>query len=405
MFKSSKPYFIVLTVILLGYFILQGFLFFSKPVKTEKLFLSSADDFIPCEGLIIRNEEAIIEKSAGTCQFSVKEGEKVSTKSKLAVIYPAGAGNEVYNEIDELDKKIERLQKSTGSGELSSNDAIKNEQKIKEQIIELAGLSQSRNTANAFDITDNLRVSFDQKQIILGQMSTLKSDLQSAKEKRDKLMSASGASVMSTVYSTKTGYFSQIFDGYENLLNPDFILDKPYEDFKEIYDLTTPSAMPAGYVGKIISDFVWYIAVTIPTDSLKTKIPGDTLQLYVEGISSETITAKLERMESTPDGDYCIFSTDYYNESIARLRRVKVQVVTKTYSGYRVNKLAVRIIDDETGIFTLHGSVLDYKKVNVSYSTDEYYIVSQADNTRSALYEGQLVVIDGKNLFDGKVVK
>jgi len=403
--KNSKPYIAVLAIMLLGYAIVQGFLFFSKPIKTEKLYLSQADDFIPCEGIIVRNEEIITEKTSGVRHFSVKEGEKVSAHNKLADMYPVGTGSEIYNEIDELDKKIERLEKSTGGTEVSSGDAVKNEQNIKTRIIELAGMSQNRQVSDAATLTDGLRVYFDQKQIISGQMDTLKHDLNATIEKKERLMTEAGASVMRTVYSPKTGYFSQVFDGYENLLNPDFILNEPYDKFKEVFDLKEPSGKPAGYIGKMSSGFTWYIAMTVPKGSLHTYAPGDTLNLRIEGLGNATIPALLERMEQTDDGDYCIFSTDHYTETIARLRRVKVQIVTKTYSGYRVNKAAVRIQDENTGIYTVSGSLVAFRNVNVLFTTDEYCIITQGEGNKSALFAGQPIIVDGKNLFDGKVIK
>ena len=60
--------------------------------------------------------------------------------------------------------------------------------------------------------------------------------------------------------------------------------------------------------------------------------------------------------------------------------------------------------DEQRGVFILHGSTLEFRKINVIYWGEDYIICSQEpDDDYLKLYDR--IVTEGKDLYDGKVVE
>ena len=54
-------------------------------------------------------------------------------------------------------------------------------------------------------------------------------------------------------------------------------------------------------------------------------------------------------------------------------------------------------------MFVLKGQILEFTEIEILYSAPDYVIIDAADGYK--LYPNDDVVISGKNLYDGKVVK
>ncbi|MBP1544769.1 MAG: hypothetical protein J6A16_11805, partial [Oscillospiraceae bacterium] len=81
------------------------------------------------------------------------------------------------------------------------------------------------------------------------------------------------------------------------------------------------------------------------------------------------------------------------------------KLVVNSYGGLRVSRDAIRYDEnEERGVFVVRGSSLVFKKINVLYWGEDYIICSQEeDDSYLKLYDE--IVIEGKDLHDGRVVE
>ena len=86
-------------------------------------------------------------------------------------------------------------------------------------------------------------------------------------------------------------------------------------------------------------------------------------------------------------------------------RRETIQIRLKEYTGLRVASSAVRVVDGVRGVYVLSGIAAKFKPVNILYSNANFTIC-ETDTTKSSslkLYDE--VIVEGKDLYDGKMVK
>ena len=91
-----------------------------------------------------------------------------------------------------------------------------------------------------------------------------------------------------------------------------------------------------------------------------------------------------------------------------RLRRLTAQVEFSAYTGLSVPKEAVYQENDEnvvkTYIFLLPGLQAEKVYVDILSESGDSYIVKNGTENGTALREGSTIIVQGKDLFDGKVV-
>ena len=93
------------------------------------------------------------------------------------------------------------------------------------------------------------------------------------------------------------------------------------------------------------------------------------------------------------------------NGNIAVTRNAKMTVVTESYSGIRISNKAIRVVNGQTGVYIIQGSIVKFRPVEIIYTTETFSLCKRDENNLSEairLYDE--VIEKGKNLYDGKYI-
>ena len=226
------------------------------------------------------------------------------------------------------------------------------------------------------------------------QLAALKSELAS--------LSSSLPAAKGTIRAEKSGYFVSKNDGYEQSLTADILDTLTPEKLDSVKSAETP----ADVIGKIVSDYEWYIAARVSiNESLKYK-EGDSLTVYtsVKSYPQMPVTVKKINISESSSSAVLIFECSDMNSELASMRTGPMTVVKKEYSGLKVPKSALRVVDSKRGVYVLTGMQIKFVKVNVLFSNDSYMICEKQTDDENVLRLYDEVVTRGKNLYDGKIV-
>ena len=63
-------------------------------------------------------------------------------------------------------------------------------------------------------------------------------------------------------------------------------------------------------------------------------------------------------------------------------------------------------MDGERGIYVLRGNVVRFRRIEIVYTGEDYYLVKSSveDTEYEYLQVNDLIILNGKNLFDGRVL-
>ena len=372
-----------------------------SPVKTETAVFYSASDGLNITGLIIRSETLVTSSEGGVMHFVLEDGSRVAKDGVIANIYDSESASITLSKIDSVNTKIEDIEEMLSYNDLEAADLDMINAKATQSLNNLIVSGASGNYGNMSELSDELLSALNRRQVAMGETTDFSAQLEQLKAEKNEL-SASLPAAKGTVKAAMSGYFVSKADGYETVLtcgNPESITP-------EFMSSVSAAELPDGVIGKIVSDYEWYIAAEISiNESLKYK-EGDSLTIYtsVKSYPKLPVTVKKINISESSSSAVVVFSCNEMNSELATMRSGPMTVVTKEYDGLRVPSAALRVVDSKRGVYVLTGMQVKFVEVNVLYKDDSYMICEKQTSDESVLRLYDEVIVKGKNLYDGKIV-
>jgi hypothetical protein len=400
----TKIFSVILSLALLLYVGLQLFSWIYNPIKTESALSYSVDDSVDSKGYIIRDEQLITANINGILDYSEEDGAKVASGSNIAAVYSSEQDVEAESKIRQLNSQIDELQMFSNSGNSNDVDSTMIDRQISQLVYKLAAAKNGQNLTDAFKNKNELLGLINHKQIIMDKVSNFNDRIKQLTKERDNLSKSINKKI-SAITTPKAGYFVSSVDGYETLLLPKNAFTISVNDINQ-FDKMKVSNSSKNVIGKVIGNYSWYYVCVLPFSiSQKIKI-GDSLFLRFSFASSINVPVTVTEINKADNGQAAfIFSGDYMSQELALARTQPVQVIIHSYSGLRVNKNSIRIVNGEKGVYVKNGQRVNFKKINAIYSNDSFSISKPDDTNQGTLRLYDEIIVGGGNLYDGKIIK
>ena len=398
--KGTKVLKFVLAFIAAAFLIRQSIAFFHKPISTETVTYYTVSDGLRFTGMIVRNEMPITAES-GILHFVVSDGSHVAKNGLIANVYDSENASVTLTKIGELNKKITELEELLSYNDLEAADMDLVNAKVNEALNRMifSGAAGDYNEYGSY--SEELLSALNKRQAVKGETESFQSRLNHLKEERDAL-SAGLPNEKGKVTTGQSGYFVSKTDGYEAVLT----CDHPETLTPEFFDGLTPQDPPANAIGKIVSDYEWYIAARVGISESVNYKEGEELILSTGIKSYPKLAVTVKKINVSEDASQAVilFSANEMNGELAALRTCSMTAVKREYSGLRVPSSALRFSDSVKGVYVVSGMQAKFVPITILYSNDSYMICEQQSTEDVSLRLYDEVIVKGKNLYDGKVV-
>src|SRR5699024_8737531 len=149
------------------------------------------------------------------------------------------------------------------------------------------------------------------------------------------------------------------------------------------------------------------LVTVVPADQLTGVKTGDTAPVTFASQFYESIPMTVERLgQEEQGGRLLVLSCDKYIQNATLLRQQSADIVFTTYAGLRVPKEAIRVNENgSVGVYVLEGSNAVWKSVNILHDNGETYVVELDKSSVNNLWPGDEIIVTGRDLYDGKVVR
>lgn len=402
--KQGKHYTTVILWILLaaivsylGYHLVSSL---RDPLTTTTAIEYEAGAGCYATGFVVRSETPILSEYDINV-LTAAEGARVATGEPIATGYLSKNARQRQTRIARLTAQIEQL--SYADGDVTSvADQAKTDALILHDLESFVTYLHRRDMNSAEDLSSEL------KGLVLRRCSSekdaesIRSQSERAKLELSALQTAAEQDT-ALIPAPAAGYFSGSVDGYENVLTPDSILNMSVRDF----DAIEPEEIPASCAGKLISEEKWYFLTALPADESKNAERGDRVLVTFARDFYEQIEMKVERVGKNEAGRrMLVLSGEYYMQNITLLRQQSADIVFVEYSGLRVPKEAVRVNGDgQTGVYILEGINAKWKPITILHDNGESYVVLLDRSRTGNLWPGDEIIVNAKNLYDGKIME
>lgn len=400
--KQGKSYFTVILWILLaaiaayfGYNVVSSLY---APLMTATVTPYEAGAGYYASGFVVREEE-LLYSQYGTTVLNCAEGAHVAANDTVATGYRSEDAKTRQTRIDELSGQIEQLQYAW-SAVSSVYDQAALDADIAGDLAQLSRYLALRDMNSVSDLSPELKGlilrrtgSDSDSGSLQARISTLQAELET--------LEAQSAGDTSAILAGKAGTFSAAVDGYESVLTPERLMEMTVAEFESVQ----PDETDANAIGRLVTSATWYYACVVPASELSGVEEGDRATLTFARDYYQPVTMRVARLGGNEAGSrLLVLSSDRALQNVTLLRQQSAEIVFTSYSGLRVPKPAVRVENGQTGVYILEGTLAKWKPITILHDTGESYVVTLDTSSTNNLWPGDELIINAKNLYDGKVV-
>ena len=394
----------ITAIALLSLFLLhQVYSVLYNPINTETAEYVSVTDGISFTGMIIRNELLIEKSDSKVMHLLVSDGERVSKNGTIAKIFSSEKDSFAVTEIEKIDEQISNIKRIQSYNDIAAVDINLLDSKITSSLGVILFESGNGNFKNSRQNQEELLTLMNRKEMVIGNNADFSKQLETL-ENRKNTLESSLSQPIDQISAVESGFFVSSIDGYETVLQTDN-LDRYTPEY--IDSVNTDESKNSGKIGKIVSDYTWYIAAPLTANQSLSYKKGDTVTVKTQLKSNPYLKVMVEQINLSADRERAVilFSCQEMNAELATMRTGAMTVINGEYKGLKVSKSALRVSDNQTGVFVVSGMELMFVTAKVLYQTQDFVICEKADtnqNTQLRLYDK--VVVKGKNLYDGKII-
>ena len=393
-----KLFFVILILVFAAHQIYSSLY---KPISTETANYFEVVSGVTAEAVIIRNEKYVSNSASGALHYITGDGTRAAKGGVIAEIYSDPSVSGKISRLHAVESELQSISQIEEYNNVQAADMELVNSKVDDSLNTLIRSCASGDFWGSSDLCEQLLMSLNRRQVLTNELTDFSEQKAALNQELEQLKASIPASTGSVVAET-SGYFVSSTDGFEQVLITEDLEKITPRFLKKL----SPREIPENTIGKIVSDYEWYIAVEMSVnESLKYK-PGDELTIKTAVKSAPTLGVKVNNINVSSEDDRAvvIFSCQQMNGDLATMRRGNVTVVDKIYKGLRISKRDLRVVEGVTGVYTVSGLRLKFVPVNVIYSTEDFVICEQEFSEKDVLRLYDEVVVKGKGLYDGKVV-
>ena len=400
---AGKIFFTVVALFAASFLLYQVMTVSSKKISTEYVLHYSYYDAITADGYFVRNEQVLTTDADGVLSYTVGDGEHVSASGTVAEVYSNEADASAQARMKELQEQIDALNDlQSGSGKYSTDPDLLGVQ-INEKLTRLLSIVDKGRLDGLDSTAASLLNLMNKRQIATGMAADFSATIAQLESELSGLQSSAGKAA-SKISVPSSGYFVSTVDGLEQALTIPQLETLTPEQLEEVRNIQPQEV--EGAVGKLVYDYEWYIACTMTEEQASLLTKGQTIDIVLQiGTQSlQPVTVSAINQGSGAGRCVVILRCDYTSSELFSARQESIQIRLKEYTGLRVASSAVRVVDGVRGVYVMSGIAAKFKPINILYSNASFTIC-ETDTASSALKLYDEVIVEGKDLYDGKLVK
>ncbi len=374
----------------------------------------TADEIVEQEKLdlkafIVRDEQYIDQKTAGTVVPLIKDGMRVASGDAVARVCNSAEDAANISELIEAKESLARYQELSEQTELNALDMEKLNKEIDAAYTELVKASGNGDYSNLSRNIEELENKFASKQVLKDGTIDLTAKFNELNSKISTLEAKSIGSA--DVVAPISGYYISNLDGYENAVDYNKISDLTVSKAEKLFE-KKPSDV-SGQMGKIVGSYKWYLVTVMDSKYALLISEGDTMKINLPYYGFKNVEVVVEKVSTTQNDKVAVaFSCNKMNETYANMRTVDIELVFKEYTGYKINSSSIRREKDEDGkevdvVYILRGDIMNARRIEIIYDAGDYVVVSEkteATESYRPIKRYDEVIVKGRNLSDGKSI-
>ncbi len=394
------------------------------------------ESYVSLELYLFRDEAILTATGSGVTQYAVADGERVGVGTVLGTAYSAvGMTAEeiraLQARLNAYGIRISLMRELSGNG--TPADARAEAEAVDQHYLGLLDAAGHGDLSGVNGFAEEMLSGMGRYDILTGNASNLASIPELEAERASLLANLSS---VATVTTDRGGYFYYELDGFETAFPYASAMSMTPGEFLAMTERSA-GTVAEDTVGKLVYGSTWYAATYIALDDPAVKVfqqgiaSGRTYRMTCHDKAGTEIALTIERLVPDDAGVLLVFSSQDMPSGFDFSRKLRVETVAHTVSGYRIPAEAlVTLHSDKTGekvngVYILAGGVVEFRKVHIQVRREEYgYIIADTYEEVRAILDGYTdeeyaaatadgwsylrlndnIIVGGNELYEGKMI-
>lgn len=393
---------IVVIALILAYIGYQCYSVTNIGLQTQTAVTTTVYECIDAQALIIRDEQVIKNSGSAITVPALASGDKVNVGGNVAITFSSSESANAYSKYNDIQNQLayyDSLESQT-VGQAANVESING--KIDDYVDQY--IRASYNNKNLEANSEKLNGALVQRQLIIGEkidFSTVTQDLRKQAESY-----ASSSKAAGYITTDVSGVFSSYTDGYEDIVPYDKAEEQTVDSIKSAMKKVNKTNDSSGNIGKLITSYNWYIEMVVPADKVVNLRNGQNVTIALKDNDDTMLNVEIIDGAEPDMGakeTLLILKSNDMNAELASLRLEDVELRFKAYEGIKVPMEALHVSGEKKGVFALISSQVRFRQADVIYSEDDWVLLSYDKDSEDGIRLYDKIIIQGKDLEDGKV--
>jgi len=382
-----KKRFIWVFLAVIGAFIFYGIRYMNSPLISQEAVYGTYEESVSTEAYFVRDESVYSARTSGTVYNSYSDGTRVKKDTLVATIYSGNVNEEHLQKLSTIDKKIENAKEASFSGfygEFTDDSNLENRiDTYKYEIISSALEDDIGMIGRYKDAINSLRT---------GSTNQSNEEMISQLQKEKETVENQIGGTKHEIFTEQSGVFSTVLDGMEHILTPETATRMTVRDFEKISvptEITANVSVVSGdSVCKIVNNHQWYVVCSIAAERLKEMDVNKSVVMRFDSIPGIDVSGKIFNISEEQDGKcIVVIQTSQYIESAYSIRQSSMELIFKSYEGYKIPVSAIRTEKDVQGVLARKNNVEKFYPCEILYTNKEaeYVIINSPDDAELKL--------------------
>ncbi len=327
---------------------------------------------VDAEGYLVKSESVAVGAASGIMEASVAEGSRVRAGQVVGTLVTGDVDSQTAAELEELSGRIESIKKSMSESGVLMIDDSKVASALEQSLAGLKYAAAKNNVKSLTELAGNIKTLNERRAGLTSSVAAEK-NLQDLQSRRDAL-SASLGGVRNEIRADISGLYSENVDGLETVLTVDALQGITPAKIAS-FDTLAEGAVPTGPC-KIVNNFKWYIACTLPADELEGLETGKSYKVIFKESGGKEISGTITYIsEADENGNAAVvMSFKDYLENFTSLRKTKIEIVKARFSGIYIPVEALRVKDGITGVYVQNERTPVFKSISIVYRSEDFLL-------------------------------
>lgn len=386
-------------------------LFLADEIITIISGVTTESETVSGTGYIFRDEKLLAAETAGAVEYFVDDGSKVSVGQKIANVYEVSNESEgliAKRELFLADKQISLLEKSIITGaEVTDLSILRND--ANDTYYKILNLIAQNDTSELAAQTEKMMITMNKMNVRTDKDGTSKVTTTLDALKQQRSLYIKGFALEQD--SPQSGYFYYTPDGFEAKFKTSALEDMTANDFYSLvhYYENTKMKIDSNVYGKIADTTVWKFVMPISQRKAASLEDGKEYKLTFKENNNTTMVMTLQgRIEANSrEESILVFECNRLPDNFTLDRCQSADIEISSVEGIYVPLSAMARVGGVRGVYVLRGSVVHFRRVDIIYNGADYCLVAKSGESEGDyeyLGTNELIITNGKNLFDGRIL-